>query len=106
MSCWWSARDVRVLEDRGELELARGHLVVTRLDRDAELAQLVLGIHHEGENALGDRAEVVLVELLALGRLGAEERAARRVEVGTLEEVLLVDQEVLLLGADRREDVR
>ena len=64
------------LEHRGQLELARGHLVVPGLGRDAELEQLALGVQHEGEDPLGDGAEVVVVELLALGRLGAEQRAA------------------------------
>jgi hypothetical protein len=46
----------------------------------------------------------VVVELVALGRLGPEERAAGVDEVRALVEVLLVDEEVLLLGADRRVD--
>ena len=96
--------DVRVLEDRRDLVLARRDLVVAGLDRHAELGQLALGLEHEGEHALGDRAEVVVVELVALRRLGAEQRAAGGDQVGALEEVLLVDQEVLLLGADRGED--
>ena len=96
--------DVRVLVDRRELVLARGDLVVAGLDRHAELPQLGLAIHHAGEHALGDRAEVVVVELVALRRLGAEQRATGGHQVGPLEEVLLVDQEVLLLGADGRED--
>src|SRR6185295_901754 len=45
-------------------------------------------------------------ELVALRRRRAEQRAPGRVEVGALEVVLLVDQEVLLLGADRREHAR
>ena len=96
--------DVRVLEDRRDLVLRRRDLVVARLDRHAELLQLALGLEHAGEDPLGDRAEVVVVELVALRRLGAEQRAARRDQVGALEVVLLVDQEVLLLGPDRRED--
>ena len=96
--------DVRVLEDRRDLVLAGRDLVVAGLDRHAELDQLALGLEHAGEHALRDRAEVVVVELVALRRLGAEQRAAGRDQVGALEVVLLVDQEVLLLGADRRED--
>ena len=96
--------DVRVLEDRRDLVLVRGDLVVAGLDRDAELAQLELGLQHAGEDPLRDRAEVVVVELVALGRLGAEQGAAGGDQVGALEEVLLVDQEVLLLGADGGED--
>jgi hypothetical protein len=46
----------------------------------------------------------VVVELVALGRLGAEQGPPGRHQVGALEEVLLVDEEVLLLGADGRED--
>ena len=93
--------DVRVLEDRRDLVLVRRHLVVAGLDRDAELAHLQLGLQHAGEDPLGDRAEVVVVELVALGRLGAEQGAAGADQVGALEVVLLVDQEVLLLGARR-----
>ena len=97
--------DVRVLEDRRDLVLGRRDLVVAGLDRHAELGQLLLALEHVGQHALGDRAEVVVVELVALRRLGAEQRAARRHQVGALEVVLLVDQEVLLLGADGREDL-
>ena len=96
--------DVGVLEDRRELVLVRRDLVVTGLDRDAELGKLLLAVEHEGEDPLRDRPEVVIVELVALGRLGAEQRAAGRDQVRALEVVLLVDQEVLLLGADGRED--
>jgi hypothetical protein len=34
-----------------------------------ELLQLALGVEHAGEDPLGDRAEVVVVELVALRRL-------------------------------------
>ena len=90
MPCFWATRlsddheqllvvggDVRPLEHRRQLELAGRDLVVAGLGRDAELEQLALGVEHEREHALGDGAEVVVVELLALRRLGAEQRAAR-----------------------------
>ena len=105
-SCWWSEPTFEFSKIGATSYCAGRDLVVAGLDRHAELGQLALGVEHEREHALGDRAEVVVVELVALGRLGAEERAARRDEVGALEVVLLVDQEVLLLGADRREDRR
>ncbi len=97
-------RQVGVLEHRGDLVLGGRDLVVARLDRHAELGELILCLQHAGEDALGDGAEVVVVELVALRRLGAEQRAAGRDEVGAREEVGLVDQEVLLLVAHRRED--
>ena len=98
-------REVRVLEDRRDLVLARGHLVVPRLDRHAELEQLGLGVGHARQHALGDRAEVLVFQLLALGRLGAEERAAGVDQVGPGVEEVLVDQEVFLLRADGGEDL-
>ena len=53
----------------------------------------------------GIDAEVVVVELVALRRLGAEQGPAGGHQVGArVEVVLLVDQEVLLLGPDRGED--
>ena len=96
--------DVRALEDRRHLVLGRGHLVVAGLDRHAELGQLELHLEHAGQHPLGDGAEVVVVQLVPLRRLGAEERAAGVDQVGTLVEEDLVDQEVLLLGPDGRED--
>jgi hypothetical protein len=74
-------RDGHLLEDRRELELARRDLVVARLDRDAELPEIVLEVHHEREHALADRTEVVVLELLALRRLRAEERPPAAHEV-------------------------
>ena len=95
-------RDVRALEHRRDLELAGRDLVVPGLGRDAQLEQLPLGVHHEAEDPLRDRTEVVVVELLALGRLDAEQGAAGVQQVGPGEEEVPVDQEVLLLGAAER----
>jgi hypothetical protein len=65
-------REVGILEDRRDLVLARRHLVVTRADRDAELEQLRFHFAHAGEHAIGDRAEVLVFQLLALGRRRAK----------------------------------
>ena len=59
--------DVRPLEHRGQLELTRRDLVVASLRRDTQLEQLPLGVEHEPKHPLGNRPEVVVVELLALG---------------------------------------
>ena len=76
---------------------------MARLDRNAQLEQLALDLEHEGQHALGNGAEIMVFELLALGRLGAEERAAGGEQVGTGEVEVAVDQEVFLLGAGRGE---
>ncbi len=69
-------RQVGVLVDRRDLVLRRGDLVVPRLHRHAELVQLALGFEHAGQHALGNRAEVLVLELLPLRRLCAVQRAA------------------------------
>ena len=89
---------IRALEDRGDLELTGRHLVVAGLRRDAQLEQLVLALHHAGQHALGDGPEVVVIELLALGWLGTEQRPAGADQVWPSEEERPIDQEVLLLG--------
>ena len=94
-------REVQLLELRRELELGRSDLVVTGLRRDAELPELLLDVVHEREDAIRNRAEVVIFELLALGGRSAEKRAAGEDEVRALLPVLLVDEEVFLLGAER-----
>ena len=75
--------DVGVLEDRRDLVLARRHFVVPRLHRHADLVQLGLDLGHERQHAIGDRAEVLILQLLALRRLRAEERAAGVDQIGT-----------------------
>jgi hypothetical protein len=100
------AGDVRRLEHGGELELAGRDLVVARLDRHAQAIQLLLDLGHEAEDARRDRAEVVILHLLALGRLRAEERPIARHEVGPHEVQVAIDEEVLLLAAERRVDAR
>ena len=97
--------DVGLLEHRGDLELGRGDLVVPGLGRDAELEQLTLGVHHERQDAVGHRTEIVVVELLALGRLGAEQRTTSVDQVRAQQEEVPVDQEVLLLGPAERHDL-
>ncbi len=79
---------------------------MARLHRNAELEQLALDFQHEGQHALRNRAEVMIFELLALRRLGAEQRAAGGEQVGPGEEEVAVDQEVFLLGAGGRRDER
>ena len=95
---------VDVLEDRRHLVLVRRHLVVARLGGDAERPRGELDLLHEGDHAVGDRAEVVVLHLLALRGGRAEDRARRHLEVGARVEPLAVDEEVLLLGAHRRVD--
>ena len=46
------------------------------LDGMPSRQQLAVEVHHEGEDPLADGAEVLVLELLALGRRRAEERAA------------------------------
>ena len=99
-------RQVGRLEDRRDFVLRRGHFVVPRLDRNAELEQLALGFQHEGQHALRNGAEVMIFELLALRRLGAEQRATGGEQVGPSKVEVPIDQEVFLLRAGGRGDER
>ena len=97
-------RAVRLGEDGRQLVLGRRHLVVLRLRGDAERPQLVVELLHELVHRGANSAEVVLLQLLALHRRIAEQRAAREHDIETALVVLLGDEEVLLLGAQRRSD--
>ena len=97
---------VQVLEHRRELELGRRDLVVPRLRRNAKPPETVLDLAHEFEDARLDRPEVVILELLMLRGRRAEDGASRLQEVGTLHIEALVDEEVLLLCAERHLHVR
>ena len=91
--------DIGAGEDRGQLVLRGGDLVVLGLGQDAQLPQLLVQIVHELGHARLQRAEVVILQLLALGRARAEQRPAGEDQVGPLVKVGLVHQEVLLLRA-------
>ena len=80
--------------------LGGGGLVVLGLGHDAELPQLLVQLLHKGLHARLDGAEIVIVQLLALGRAGAVEGAARVDQVLALFIDAFVDEKVFLLGAD------
>ena len=62
--------------DGGQLMLGGGHLVVLGLGEDAQLPQLFVQVLHVCLDPGLDGAEIVVVQLLALGRLRAEQGAA------------------------------
>ena len=70
--------------DGGQLMLAGSHLVVLGLGRHAQLPQLLVQILHERRHLGTDHAEVVLLQLLALGRGGTKQGAAGEDQVLTV----------------------
>ena len=92
---------IRIRENRRKLVLRRSDLVVLGLRGNAELPQLVVELFHELVHRRANGAEVVLFKFLALARRIAEQRTAGQHKVKALGVVLLGDEEVLLLGADR-----
>ena len=91
--------------DGGQLMLAGGYLVVLGLGGHAQLPQLLVQFLHERGHLGADHAEVVLLQLLTLGRGSAEQGAAGKDQILACLVVLLLDKEVLLLGADGGGDV-
>ena len=91
--------------DRGHLVLRGGDLVVLRLGQHAELPQLLVEVAHKGRDARADRAIIVVVQLLSLRRLRAEERPATEPQVLALQIHLLIYKEIFLLRADLRRDL-
>ena len=89
--------EVGLAEDGRQLELVGRHLVMTGLDRDAQPVAGDLQIPHEGSDARRDRGEVMVVQLLVLGRIVAEQCAScnHQVRAGSIEP--LVHEEILLL---------
>ena len=87
--------------NRGQLVLGGGGLVVLGLRGDAELPELGVQILHEGGDPQLQRAVIVVVQLLAFGRAGAEEGVAGVDEVLALFIAVAVHEEVFLLQTDR-----
>ena len=78
------ARGIGVGVDGGHLVLAGCDLVVLGLGEHAELPQLFVKLLHESADAGTERAEIMVVQLLALRRLGAEQRAAAQAQIHAL----------------------
>ena len=85
--------------DGGHLVLGGGHLVMLGLGEDAQRPQCLVQVLHIGGHTGLDGAEVVVLQLLAPGGLGAEQGPAGHLQILALPEELLVDEEILLLRA-------
>ena len=72
-----------------------------RLSQNAQLPQLLVQVGHIRRHAGLDGAEVVVVHLLPLGRLRAEQRAPAEHQILPLVEHGAIHKEVLLLGSHR-----
>ena len=97
--------NVRRGEYRRELVLRGGNFVVLGLGHDAEFPEFFVQFGHVRGYFGLDGTEIVVVHLLALGRLGAEQRAAGEAQVGAGVVHFFGDQEIFLLGADGGTDV-
>ena len=86
--------------DGSQLMLGGGHLVMLGLGQNAQLPQLLVQVGHVGRHTGFDGAEIVVVHLLTLGRLRAEQSAATEDQILALVEHLAVHQKILLLRAD------
>ena len=91
--------DVGGGEDGGHFVLGGGNLVVLGLGQNAQFPQLVIQLLHKGGHSGLDGAEVVVIQLLPLGGLGAVQGPAGEDQVFALVEGRFVDEEVFLLGA-------
>ena len=89
---------------RGHLVLGGGHLVVLGLAVDAQGPEIFVQVLHVGRHPGTDGAVIVVIQLLAPGRLGTEEGAAGHPQVLPLVVHLLIHQEVLLLRAYAGDD--
>ena len=87
--------------DGGKLMLGRGHLIVLCLGQNPQLPQLRVQLLHKGGYPGLDGAKVVIVQLLPLGGLGAEQGPSGIDKVPALFIQRLVDQEIFLLRTHR-----
>ena len=84
--------------ERSDLVLAGGDLSVSGGGLDAELPHLDLSVVDVINHLDRKIGEVLIVELLTLGRGAAEKGTSGQLEIGSLVVVVTVDEEELLLG--------
>src|SRR5258708_15521154 len=97
-------REVGLLERRSHLELTGRDFVVPGSDRHSELVQLELCFGNAALDALRNSAEVMVLELLPAWRRSTNESTATHHEVRAHREMCAIDEEIFLLGPERRED--
>ena len=88
----------------GQLMLGRSDLVVLGLGQDPQLPQLLVQILHIGLDPGLDGAEIVVVQLLPLGRHGAEQSPAGIYQVLAFEVHLPIHQEIFLFRSHAGND--
>ena len=98
--------DVRAREDGRDFVLTWRDLVMLGLRIHTHAPQRVVDLLHEVAHDLTDSAKVMLLELLPLHGVGTKERPAAHDEVGATTVIVLLDEEVFLLGADGGDDLR
>ena len=98
--------DVGLFEGWGQLVLAGGDLVMPSLDGDAELEKPSFDFGHIAQNSRGDGSKVVIVELVALRRRGADQGTAADHQVESFAKEILIDQEILLFASEGADDLR
>ena len=75
------------------------------LDGNAQFQTLVFEVLHERHHPARNGPEIVVLQLLILGRLVSHERTAREHQVGPYGPKALIDKEILLLPAQVAEDL-
>ena len=86
--------------DGRKLVLSGSHLVVLGLRQDTQLPQLLVQVSHVGGDSGLDNAKVMIIHLLTLGGLCAEQGAPGVDQILALVVHFLINQEILLLGAN------
>ena len=87
--------------NRRQLVLGRSHLVMLGLRQDPQFPELIVELFHISGHTGLDDAEVMVIHFLSLGRLCAEQGAARKAKVGAPFIHFLCDKEVFLLRPHR-----
>ena len=97
--------DVAGAENRRHFMLPRRDLVVLGGGGDAHFPQLHIQIRHKRADALTDDTEVLILQLLSLGRGCAEQGTAGVNQISAFEVFIAIDNEIFLLRADGRCDL-
>ena len=99
-------RDVRCLKDRCQLMLRGRDLIMFCLGRNAELPELLIQIMHERRDLRFQDTEVMILHFLSFRRGRSQQSPSAEKKVFPLLIHILVDEEIFLLGSDRRRDPR
>ena len=90
--------DIGIFEGRRKFVLTRRDFIVPRFDRDSKFKQTLFAFGHISQDSFRDCTKVVILQLLTLRRLSADQRSTANNEIKSLQKEFAVNKKIFLFA--------